>query len=414
MDPVKDNRTTEHKKRIRRLRRIIVSAAVFLLILPTVLSVIALVRIGSMNARLDEITTLLNNMNDNMSMSVHESEEPKSRAASGPTPLTEKSLSGQDDEAGTEDENTAVKKVYLTFDDGPSQYTDDILDILAEYDVKATFFVNGREGFDAEYMRIALEGHSIGMHSYSHVYDEVYSDLDSFAEDLHRIQQLIKDITGEECRLYRFPGGSSNAVHHMPMAECIEYLCTACGADPTGEPYRARMRETIHTLLSDEPGCFNCDGFKVDFANCMPLGKYVTPHEPVYGVELLKRMYRLLRDCAKAAKPDALINCSCAHPYFDEIADQVRLHDYDGVLRSAPEVMGYRAKLVRAAMEDVLLDTDSGSTMSHRDFRRYVAAQPDLGVPCLMHVSPAGAVPLDGGDLDLIREAWARWEKKGN
>lgn len=248
MDPVKDNRTTEHKKRIRRLRRIIVSAAVFLLILPTVLSVIALVRIGSMNARLDEITTLLNNMNDNMNMSVHESEEPKSRAASGPTPLTEKSLSGQDDEAGTEDDNTAVKKVYLTFDDGPSQYTDDILDILAEYDVKATFFVNGREGFDAEYMRIALEGHSIGMHSYSHVYDEVYSDLDSFAEDLHRIQQLIKDITGEECRLYRFPGGSSNAVHHMPMAECIEYLdakeiryfdWNVSGGDAMAEPHSA-------------------------------------------------------------------------------------------------------------------------------------------------------------------------------
>lgn len=196
--------------------------------------------------------------------------------------------------------------------------------------------------------------------------------------------------------------------------ECVEYLCTACGADPTSGAYRARMRETVRRLLSDEPGCFNCDGFKVDFANCMPLGKYVTPHEPVYGVELLKRMYLLIRDCAKAAKPDALINCSCAHPYFDEIADEVRLHDYDGVLRSAPEVMGYRAALVRAAMEDVLLDTDTASTMSRRDFRRYTEAQPDLGVPCLMHVSPAGDVPLDGEDLDLIRRAWDRWEKKEN
>ena len=114
----------------------------------------------------------------------------------------------------------------------------------------------------------------------------------------------------------------------LSQEECIEYLCTACGADPTSEKYRARMRETIHTLLSDEAGCYNCDGFKIDFANCMPLGKYVSCHEQgVYGVELLKRFFTMMRDFAKAVKPDALINCSCEHPYFDEIVDQARIHD---------------------------------------------------------------------------------------
>lgn len=193
--------------------------------------------------------------------------------------------------------------------------------------------------------------------------------------------------------------------------ECIEYLCTACGADPTSEAYRARMRKTIHTLLSDEPGCFNCDGFKVDFANCMPLGRYVTPHEPVYGVELLKRYYLLIRESAKAAKPDALINCSCAHPYFDEIADQVRLHDYNGAMRCEPEVMRYRAALVRAAMEGVLIDTDGAGTASHRDFRRYVKSQPELGVPCLMNLTASGNVPFDEEDISEIRAAWAAYEE---
>ncbi len=225
MDPDNRNRTSEHKARIKRLRKIIIAAAAVMMILPTILSLVALARISSLDSKLNELTDILCEMNANMSMSVHDSAEPKTRSAEGPTPLQERSLILSGNAAAeTDDPYAGKKKVYLTFDDGPSQYTDDILDILAEYDVKATFFVNGHEGFEAEYLRIALEGHSLGMHSYSHVYSSVYSDLDGFAEDLYQIQQLIRDITGEECKLYRFPGGSSNAVHHMPMAECIEYL----------------------------------------------------------------------------------------------------------------------------------------------------------------------------------------------
>ena len=200
MDPDNRNRTSEHKARIKRLRKIIIAAAVVMMILPTILSLVALARISSLDSKLNELTDILGEMNANMSMSVHDSAEPKTRSAEGPTPLQERSLILSGNAAAeTDDPYAGKKKVYLTFDDGPSQYTDDILDILAEYDVKATFFVNGHEGFEAEYLRIALEGHSLGM-------------------------QLIRDITGEECKLYRFPGGSSNAVHHMPMAECIEYL----------------------------------------------------------------------------------------------------------------------------------------------------------------------------------------------
>ena len=68
-----------------------------------------------------------------------------------------------------------IHKVYLTFDDGPSIYTNDILDILDRYQVKATFFVVGREGTDAEeaLQRIVEDGHTLGMHSYSHKYKEL-------------------------------------------------------------------------------------------------------------------------------------------------------------------------------------------------------------------------------------------------
>ena len=197
----------------------------------------------------------------------------------------------------------------------------------------------------------------------------------------------------------------------LSQEECIEYLCTACGADPTSGKYHARMRETIHTLLSDEPGCYNCDGFKIDFANCMPLGKYVSCHEKgVYGVELLKRFFTMMRDFAKAAKPDVLINCSCAHPYFDEIVDQARIHDYWGTMRNTPEVMAHRAKLCRAAMEDVLIDTDAGGVGSRRDFHRWMKAQPELGIPDLYYLTAAGEVPFDEEDIALIRGVWEAYE----
>ncbi|MCR5469288.1 MAG: polysaccharide deacetylase [Lachnospiraceae bacterium] len=117
-------------------------------------------------------------------------------------------------------------KVYLTFDDGPSSNTSEILDILKEHNVKATFFVIGQEDEKSKelYKRIVDEGHTLGMHSYSHKYSELYSSVESFEEDFTRIQNLLYDVTGQECLYYRFPGGSSNQVNNDDMAKCISFL----------------------------------------------------------------------------------------------------------------------------------------------------------------------------------------------
>ena len=117
-----------------------------------------------------------------------------------------------------------IRYVYLTFDDGPSPRTAEILDILASYDVKATFFVCGKSGYDDMYKRIVDEGHTIGMHSYSHDYKVLYESLDSFQTDLHKIQNYIFDITGVWTTYYRFPGGSSNTASQVPMSDLIGYL----------------------------------------------------------------------------------------------------------------------------------------------------------------------------------------------
>ena len=123
-------------------------------------------------------------------------------------------------------EDGSVRKVYLTFDDGPSSNTERILDILAQYDVKATFFVVGREEerYQELYQRIVADGHTLGMHSYSHKYDEIYQSVDSYAQDLSRLQEFLYETTGVWCRYCRFPGGSSNTVSRVDMHELIAYL----------------------------------------------------------------------------------------------------------------------------------------------------------------------------------------------
>lgn len=117
------------------------------------------------------------------------------------------------------------KRAYLTFDDGPSDQTGEILDILKEYDVIATFFVIGRnERYYPMYKRIVEEGHTLAIHSYSHEYSTIYASYDNFVNDVEELRKLLYDVTGVDCRYYRFPGGSSNRVTQVPVNDLIDYL----------------------------------------------------------------------------------------------------------------------------------------------------------------------------------------------
>ncbi|WP_408894138.1 polysaccharide deacetylase family protein [Paenibacillus taichungensis] len=107
-----------------------------------------------------------------------------------------------------------VRKVaYITFDDGPSDYTDSILDILREYDVKATFFMIGQhlnQHKDAV-KRLVEEGSYPGLHSISHDYNTLYKSgsSKSFIEEFTKEQEMVKDIVGFTPMLIRAPYGSS-------------------------------------------------------------------------------------------------------------------------------------------------------------------------------------------------------------
>ncbi|MCL1804837.1 MAG: polysaccharide deacetylase [Clostridiales bacterium] len=107
------------------------------------------------------------------------------------------------------------RTVYLTFDDGPGGYTKSVLDILQRYDVRATFFVVGyvinSPGREDLLRRMVEEGHTIGVHTFSHVYKDVYSSLEAYLEDFAKTSERIEEITGIKPDIFRFPGGSLNS-----------------------------------------------------------------------------------------------------------------------------------------------------------------------------------------------------------
>ncbi|MBP3238357.1 MAG: polysaccharide deacetylase family protein [Lachnospiraceae bacterium] len=105
------------------------------------------------------------------------------------------------------------KVVYLTFDDGPGRYTQKLLDILDKYNVKATFFVTNQfPNFQGMIAKEAAAGHTVAIHTYSHVWKDVYTSEEGYFKDLNKMNDIIEAQTGKRSNILRFPGGSSNKV----------------------------------------------------------------------------------------------------------------------------------------------------------------------------------------------------------
>lgn len=222
-----------YSKRIRYLRRLIITTVVAACLIPTCICLIMAVRYDRLNTRYEQSQADLAWYRDRYGseMEILRDEEP-SEVESTNNALT--NSEEMDVDYATVDVSGALnpediegtRYVYLTFDDGPSTYTDEILDILAQYDVKATFFVCGKENarYTDIYKRIVNEGHTLGMHSYSHKYSELYSSLDTFKDDTDKLRIFLYENTGVWSKYYRFPGGSSNTVSKVDMHELIQYL----------------------------------------------------------------------------------------------------------------------------------------------------------------------------------------------
>lgn len=146
----------------------------------------------------------------------------------------------------------AEKTVYFTFDDGPSGTTDRILDILSEENIKATFFVIGPsdEKADERLFRIHEEGHSVGLHTMSHSYDKIYLSAEGFIRDMEEEMEWIYSVTGEECRIFRFPGGSNNSFAPQWLIEEVKAEAEKRGM--RWFDWNADGRDSLGELLSPE------------------------------------------------------------------------------------------------------------------------------------------------------------------
>ena len=110
--------------------------------------------------------------------------------------------------------------IYLTFDDGPGSYTNKILDILNKYGIKATFFVT-MAGSNDVLRREFDEGHTIGLHTATHNYKQIYASVDSYFEDLNTVSNRVLNVTGKSSKYIRFPGGTSNRVSAVGMSNLV-------------------------------------------------------------------------------------------------------------------------------------------------------------------------------------------------
>lgn len=228
------------QKRVRRLKHLIIFTLLVLICVPIVCCVVLMFQVQSLNRKIDELAQRLTVLEESdrlqalladdmegffgLTAGVGQGDAPEAGAL--PLPFADGGADGNYLEADAAGSEAISHKVYLTFDDGPSIYTDEILKILEEYDVKGTFFVVGKEDERSKeaILKIVEAGHTLGMHSYSHKYSELYASTENFAADFEKQRSFLEELTGQTCRFYRFPGGSSNTVSKVDMQQLADYL----------------------------------------------------------------------------------------------------------------------------------------------------------------------------------------------
>lgn len=234
------------RKRVQLLKKIIIAFIIIGVILPTILCIILFVKMNHLQKQMEQF------MEARAQKEIQNIDFHEETVWADKETVEMKELNLKQDEIKESVDMSDKKKVYLTFDDGPSIYTSQILDICQKYNIKVTFFVVGKTGTENEelYRRIVQDGHSIGMHSFSHKYKEIYATKENFENDVDSLKEYIQNVTGVETDLYRFPGGSSNSVSKVPIEELITCLNergikyfdwnVSC-LDASGKEYSARQ-----------------------------------------------------------------------------------------------------------------------------------------------------------------------------
>lgn len=252
------------RRRINLYKKIIVIMIVSIIVLPSILCVVLFVRMSGMNREIKSLKSIIEQESIlDRTTATDEKTEPTTREdiTTGPvdseTENSDQSETTEDETSqetteepteevtteGTTEEPTSQanpntsqkalveqalaegrKVVYLTFDDGPYNNTENLLDVLDRYNVKATFFVIGNKNYNNSLRRIVNDGHSLGMHTMSHDYSKVYSSVSAMAAEITELQEYLYSVTGYRSHLFRFPGGTSNARTQIPISNFIDYV----------------------------------------------------------------------------------------------------------------------------------------------------------------------------------------------
>lgn len=259
-----------------------------------------------------------------------------------------------------------------------------------------------------------------------------WTDLRAFVDEQH--------AKGRKVLLWYAPVVTQG----LPPEACMTLFGKPAFPDPTSPVYQEILAEEIRKMLSDETGCLNADGFKIDFTQNTPSEngrftgyinnfwglinesdeKYLYPslgerqeliqtHGDKWGVEILREYIRLIYENMKIHKPDSMLITHTPNPYFTEIVDVLRLNDLDGECQDVLGVMQNRAKIARMCAQNWLLDTDNDLMVDKARWRAYIQLQPQLGIPDTYYANAIAnsQEQFDESDFELLRQVWAEYRE---
>ncbi|HZT15456.1 MAG TPA: hypothetical protein VFA19_05865 [Gaiellaceae bacterium] len=187
--------------------------------------------------------------------------------------------------------------------------------------------------------------------------------------------------------------------------------------DPTHPGARELIGASIERLLA--PSGLDADGLKIDFTARTPSGRALATHGDGWGIALLHELLAVVRAAAKRAKPDALLVTQTPHPAFVDVADMIRLNDMlrlddRGPFPPVVPQMRFRAAVAHAACPELLVDTDDWCVPSRDEWRAYLEAKSELGVPALYYADAfdwTGEL-LEPEDYEALRRVWSAWREE--